>query len=485
MNISSRKMNSEINVKEIFWRFFEQWKAVLLFSLVVALFATGIKYYFDLKEYSRPNETVNLDAFRGDTDEILEGLSDTDRTAVQKLMKEKNLLDVRKEYCDNSLVYHMDPGDCHILRLQYEVKSDTDGDKTTLIDAYKNCLISEDAVASLGEVISPDTDTKYIYELFTAAGYGDTEKGLSVFDAKDSLIICMLLPQNADATAIQNKINDLLSKHKSELTNMVSEHEIKLISSEIVKYTGIELAQEQNGVMNSVNTAQTEYDKNYALLSEEQRNAYNMIMALQSPDTAEMSVTEEKARPEISKKTFVAGFIIGAFIYGAVLGFTLLLRRRVISAADINYYPGINNLFVLNNYSEKKGLMNSKVISKLRRKREPIEKQVDNCADEISLICSSNCLSKVTIMSPGIMDEKCDILIRDICKKLNSEGIKASVMKVENADMMVEKRPLAESSPVIPVIVEDKTKLDGFNNLMNLCKYLNCNVLGTIYYGEK
>ena len=89
MTSKSKKMNSEINVKEIFWRFFEQWKAVLLFSVAIALLTTGVKYYLDLKDYARSEDIVSPEDFRGDAEEILESLTDVDRTAVQKLMKEK------------------------------------------------------------------------------------------------------------------------------------------------------------------------------------------------------------------------------------------------------------------------------------------------------------------------------------------------------------------------------------------------------------
>lgn len=115
----------------------------------------------------------------------------------------------------------------------------------------------------------------------------------------------------------------------------------------------------------------------------------------------------------------------------------------------------------------------------------PLEDQVNACVDEISLICSSNKLNKVTFISPGNMSEKCDALIKEVCSKLTLDGIDASIMETASPDMEVEKRELAESTPVIPVIVEDKTKLDGFNSLMNLCDYLNCDVMGTIYYGER
>ena len=307
---------------------------------------------------------------------------------------------------------------------------------------------------------------------------------MSARDAKNSLVISVLLPQNADSDEIQNTITRYLAKNKVNLTKLIAEHEIRLISNKTVKYPGIELAQEQNGVLNSVTTAQNDFNNHYAMLSEDQRTAYNMVMAIQYPDTFEMPVME-RSKPEISKKTFAAGIIFGAFIYGALLGLILLLRRRVISVEDTKYYPGISNLFEFNNYTEKTGLLNSRAVSKFRRKRVPIERQVDSCVEEISLLCSGNKLDKVTILSPGTMAEKCDILIKEVSRKLTAEGIKVSVMELEDTDMVVDKRKLTESSPVIPVIVEDKTKLDGFNSLMNLCNYLNCKVIGTIYYGEK
>ena len=68
MTSKSKKMNSEINVKEIFWRFFEQWKAVLLFSVAIALLTTGVKYYLDLKDYARSEDIVSPEDFRGDAE---------------------------------------------------------------------------------------------------------------------------------------------------------------------------------------------------------------------------------------------------------------------------------------------------------------------------------------------------------------------------------------------------------------------------------
>ena len=102
---NNRKMNSEINVIEILWRFFEQWKAVLIFSLVFALLFSSAKFVKDTKDYNKAGEQAVVVEDSGDVagsiSAILDGLDETDRKAVERQLKEKELLDAKEDYYSN------------------------------------------------------------------------------------------------------------------------------------------------------------------------------------------------------------------------------------------------------------------------------------------------------------------------------------------------------------------------------------------------
>ena len=489
MNGTNRKMNSEINVKEIFWRFLEQWKAVLLFSFIVALAFTSAKYIKDTKEYQGHNEQIvtveeNADV-NGNIDAIMDSLGNEERLAVENLMKEKELLDVKEDYYNKSLVFHMNPGECRLLRLQYDVATEDERSKGTIIEAYENALMSEESVKSLAAVIDPELDAKYIYELFEPKAQIGVFNEIAAVDYSDSLVVNVLLPEKTDSDEIETALNGIMDNLNSLLSGRVGKHDISLISSDTIRFCDTDLALYQTEFMSKLNESRTNYNKNYALLSDQQRTAYNKMMSLETGDGGEFPVAESN-KPKISIKAFLTGIILGAFIYGVVLGLFLIIRRRVISKADTNYYPGVRTIYCFINNKKKTGLFQSKSVEKIRN-RNPLthEDQVKACWDVISLICAKEKLDDITILSPGSLEKDCNQLVTEICGNLNQHGLNTSIKEVGNFGFEINERELIESPHIIPVIVEDKTTLDGFNALMNMCAYYKIDVIGTIYYGER
>ena len=107
------------------------------------------------------------------------------------------------------------------------------------------------------------------------------------------------------------------------------------------------------------------------------------------------------------------------------------------------------------------------------------------CAETLSLVYEREKLNNVTILSPGELEKDCDKLIAEVCGKLKASGINVTKKDLANAGLEIGERDLAEASPVIPVVVEDVTSLDGFNKLMNTCANYKVDVIGTIYYGTR
>ena len=474
MTGKNRKMNSEINVVEILWRFCEQWKAVLLFSLAFALIFTSVKYVKDTKDYKKDQElTIEVQDpadVSGSIAAVLDGLNEADRKAVERQIKEKELLDAKEDYYDNSLVFHIDPGNCGQIQLQYKIDTDAeeDKDRNALVEAYENSLMSDEAATMIAEAVDPELDMKYIYELFATLA-NETGSG-------------------ADTEVLSGVLNDAVLSQEKKMTDAFGRHDIKLISDELIVLPDIELAQKQTEFMAKLIDARTNYAKNYALLTDQQRAAYNAVSALSIGEEAMQSAAEaaERPKPRMSAKAEVAGFILGAFIYGAIMGLIILIRRRAISEADTGYYPGVRSLYGFVNNDEKKGLFHSAIVEKIRRRNLPgLDEQTEECAETLSLVCEREKLNNVTILSPGELEKDCDKLITEVCSKLKASGINVSKKELANAGLEIGERELAEAAPVIPVVVEDVTSLDGFNKLMNTCANYKVDVIGTIYYGTR
>ena len=492
MTGKNRKMNSEINVMEILWRFCEQWKAVLLFSIAFALIFTTAKYVKDTKDYKKDKElTIEVQDpsdVSGSIEAVLDGLNEADRKAVERQIKEKELLDAKEDYYDNSLVFHMDPGNCGQIQLQYrlETASDEEKDIIALAEAYENSLMSDETATVIAEAVDPDLDIKYIYELFMTPL---KENGsAAAADTDETLVVRMLVPAGADAEELSGVLNDAVLSQEKKMSEAFGEHDIKLISDEIIVFPDIELAQKQTEFMSKLTDARTNYTKNYALLTDQQRAAYNTVSTLSIGEEAMQSAAEvaERPKPHMSVKAEAAGFILGAFIYGAVMGLMILIRRRVISEADTGYYPGVRSLYGFVNNEGKKGLFHSAVVEKIRRRKQTgLDEQVEECAETLALVYEREKLNNVTILSPGELKKDCDELITEVCNRLKESGINASKKEVAKAGLEIEERELTEAAPVIPVIVEDVTSLDGFNKLMNTCANYRVDVIGTIYYGTR
>ncbi|MBQ6150474.1 MAG: hypothetical protein IJJ03_02345 [Mogibacterium sp.] len=492
MTGKNRKMNSEINVVEILWRFCEQWKAVLLFSLAFALIFTSVKYVKDTKDYKKDQElTIEVQDpadVSGSIAAVLDGLNEADRKAVERQIKEKELLDAKEDYYDNSLVFHIDPGNCGQIQLQYKIDTDAeeDKDRNALVEAYENSLMSDEAATMIAEAVDPELDMKYIYELFATLA---NETGSAAdADADATLVVRMLVPAGADTEVLSGVLNDAVLSQEKKMTDAFGRHDIKLISDELIVLPDIELAQKQTEFMAKLIDARTNYAKNYALLTDQQRAAYNAVSALSIGEEAMQSAAEaaERPKPRMSAKAEVAGFILGAFIYGAIMGLIILIRRRAISEADTGYYPGVRSLYGFVNNDEKKGLFHSAIVEKIRRRNLPgLDEQTEECAETLSLVCEREKLNNVTILSPGELEKDCDKLITEVCSKLKASGINVSKKELANAGLEIGERELAEAAPVIPVVVEDVTSLDGFNKLMNTCANYKVDVIGTIYYGTR
>lgn len=488
------KTEPEINLIDVIWGLLSQWKAVFVVSLIMALLLTGLKYYKDTNAYNasvknqEEIEAMSKLSPEEQISSILEGLSEEDRLGVEYVIKQKEWLAKGQSYLRDSILMNTDPTNQRTLILDYYINAPNASDAVmaSLAYGYLGFANSEDLIAALQQIISPESESNLIAELISAKNnYSD---GMTKVD--DSVVeLQVVLPDDVDAAAVQEAVTAEIRKYSDKIGKEVGAHEIGLISASEARLYNQYAADRRTNLNTSTYSISYNLGNLESALTEQQRVAMNSILEIKKLQNAAENAVQENAessaeevsRPGISKKFALVGFVLGIILYAIAYILFSALKGNITSSEQTEHYSGsrlIGEIYYKGTHKGLKGLLNSSIVNGIRcRGKKDTAKQISNITSTIDAVCRKNNAAKVTAMClPGISEED-RAVIRELEASIKKKGVDLEIIDVDFAT--VEEKLLSIAYAVC--IANEESKAADLINLTSLLKAYDTKIIGNIF----
>ena len=479
MNYS--KTNSEsrmfvLEAKELFWSIIAQWKPIVVFSIALAIMVTAGKYYHDYKDYTAAQNGNNNAATTDESsiksqDDILKGLSESDRLTVEYIIHQEQLIKDEEKYLNNSILLNTDPFNQRTLRLEYAITGLQDAEQKKDAARMLRAVVNDkDLINAVRELIDPDLDNRYIREILTAR---DTEETV--------LSIIAVLPESVEADDVENAINTAVNNMVRQC-NSVMPFGVELISDNTYYAVNDLASNKKYTTISYINTLRTILNTTKSTLSSEQEEAYWAISNLQNN---EQPVKEAVAisSPRPNAKIFVAGFILGVLIYIAVYVLIQVMSKRIYAPSDISYYYGLRCLGELYPRNKiNKFIFSQRILDYHHKEKQDVQEQLANTAELIDSLCNRKGIQQLSVLCFGKPDSENEKQLNALTDAIQKKGktviIKSGNPEGENYDLLLE-----NNETVLIASERDCTRIVAISKFLRIAESCNLEVLGAVYIG--
>ena len=187
----------EIDLVALLKKLCVQWRAILIFSIIIGLLASGARYVKDMSAYNASLSTQNVS---GKEAVETSGLKQEEIDAVQQAVSQKRQIKVLTTYMTESEYMNLDAMNCRQLSILYYIKADRGLDAADLLAVYNEMLQSDDSVKAIKEAAGVKVPAKYIRELISAYDAKSSDRGGYTQDSStDVMKVTFNLPEGADS----------------------------------------------------------------------------------------------------------------------------------------------------------------------------------------------------------------------------------------------------------------------------------------------
>lgn len=492
MNREQHSKTTIINMKDLLYSLIAQWKAVFIVALLISFALTGLKYAKDIKIYA--DEVNNKDEIESLTEaseaklisDTLESLPDDSRIAVEYMIQQKEWVETEKEYINKSILMNVDPTSQRTLLLEYYIYPEgiSNAEKASIVAGYNSYIYSEKIIEGIRKVISPSIDTKYIAELISIPS--STASGFIINDGVSLIEIRIVLPESANANDIEKTVTSELIAYSSELSNSIGKHTITLVRSSEAKLYNATAVSNRNSIIATIYNTQNYIKTMESSLSDEQKAAVNTIMAAKhSTNKRESNSGEEQPdKPRISKKIALLGFILGGLIYAFMYIAFVVIKGRVTSGSQIQYYTDVRTLGECYYFGRYKGvsrlLHSKKARSFMHRSNLNTKKQVQKIISSVDAACLHAGIDVVSVLITHSQDDEYWDVVDSIISNLKKKDIEADIIKISDE---TEEKAIAATKDSICIFSSDTCMADIIR-LTSILNEYGVKQIGNIFIGR-
>lgn len=479
-----------ISIKQLIWDLLSQWKAVIIIALLMSMLAAGLKYYSSLQSYSRSlddqKKEYELAAVspQEQADILLGAVPEKDRELIEYVVEQKEWIDTEKRYINESLLINENPTNQRTLIADYYLKSENSQGTiaATLGCEYKSFLQSGELVDALKNVLAPDADEKYIAELILC-----TDKAIFADDGDLVLECRIVLPEKVNADAVEKTLTNALKKHSAEICGIIEPHTISLINAEEVMLYNSEAVSTRNSIIASIYNLENTYIKNTEnSMTAEQKTLADKLLSVREASSNKTELGELPhetiERPGIEWKYAFVGFVLGIMMYALIYAVYVVVRGKISSAEDVEYYTGSRLFGDIYRLSKVKGLSfltKSKFINRLRyNKKLDSNRQIEKTVDAIDAVCRYGDISKLTVIQTGDTSPE-DKLSQSIIQKIRNKGLE---LTIKDFDDSTAETDILDIGNVVLMLNND-TKVSDILMLKTRLNEYGRQLLGSIYIG--
>lgn len=141
--------NIQINLLDILWKLLIQWRAILIFSIIIGLVASAVRYKKDTANYQIASEAdENQDDSEkklsdSELDNLKKSLSATELNAVETSVFNQQKILTDQKYLDSSILMQVDSQNKHIVYLDYYISGAKPKYSELLCRAYSSRFYDE------------------------------------------------------------------------------------------------------------------------------------------------------------------------------------------------------------------------------------------------------------------------------------------------------------------------------------------------------
>lgn len=501
----------EISLKELFWDLLTQWKAILIVALVFAAIAPAAKYFLDLRDYKKASaeyeETAAQLIDEADQDEELSidelrkismaDLSDQERATLEHLDRLEEVEAAQQEYLENSILMKIDPANQRTLSVRYLLHREGDYALQALVDAYNIYLARGEVADKLGEVIAPELEQKYLFELYWMGGGGIVDNYVN-----DTVYtVNVTLPDGVDEAALLPVVDSVINSAQDSIYGSIGSHSISRFFYETQTRYNKGTADSKLTWTNGLNTIRDSIKKIEDTLTDEQKVARYGTKALKA---IQESRTEEEAakakeggkaevdedilakpvKPSINPLFAVVGLLSGAFLYACIYLGVTLSRDKVRCGDGLEEYTGCRVLGEARYSKEHTGLgklLHSAWVDTRRYRDKPgLDEQIDRIASTAKAVCDHAGVSELTLLRLSVGDGEAAKTVQLVSSAIEAQGI--TVRSVEFAPDADEKLLLDVSDALF--VVDESCKYQHVWQSALLCRDYDVRPQGCAYIRE-
>lgn len=475
--------DTEIDILSILWKCLAAWKPAFIFGVVFALCAGSIMYGLKLHEYNKEMEAYTEDVNTEENKEAVEKArkllsAEEERNINNALVYEKALIS-KIYYYRNSYLMKIDTSNKKIYRLKYLVTADAD-DISAILDSYQSQTTTNAFVEAVGEVIDKDAKDRYIRELINAyysMGNGSisSEKNSGIF----SIDIIVPTGIKLEDDVLKKAVNDQMAKYSDYIRDQIADFTIKGIRAEALTTTDSDLQSTQTNTWADIISSRNSL-KN---LSDQMKDEEALVFkyeAKQMKGASETNIFDKPAPFDFSKKFVVLFFVVGVFLYAAVIIFIPILRGSTEFSGSEALSRYGNDFGIISAHGKKSRLQNflcdPRVIHMRDRKLGSTESQIEKTAKEISRFAAFRNADSVAFVLRSKPSESDRTVLNSLLEQINREGrAHAEIIEAANA----EDESLSDTARILAVLTGSTKNRDIQSELSYTLKY-NLNLLGSL-----
>ncbi len=307
----SLKENVELNLADILWKFLMQWRPVLLFSILVALAVSGLKYYKDAKAYNSAvqatteQKTKKTSYSEKDIEKLQDKLSDTELNAVETAVFNQRKILTDQKYLDSSILMQIDSQNKHVVYIDYYISGAKPKFSELLCRSFSSRFYDRDILKKISKTMNEDIDSddlqKVMGELIDVNYTGTTQSdsmakgnGYQVTtEVYPVITVSVVLPSDTDSAAVVKAVNSSMKSISKDLNRTVGKHQLNFLES-YDKYTvDNDLKDKQNNVKNEILTSQSSNATAIDSFTDDQKSLYDAEI-LNLKDEMGIDATETK-----------------------------------------------------------------------------------------------------------------------------------------------------------------------------------------------
>ena len=499
----------EIDIFDIWWRLLEQWRGIVTIGLIFASLLPTLKYGRDMKVYNKKlameraaqadleaGEELSGEELAGMTDaQDIENMSDVmSGFPALKTLTYYKAWDTIREYYTNSVVMKINASrEKKIIMMFYVSPESEQTDCFMTANMYTYLLYSDDFATAVAKMLGEDISAQAMKEMILAnllvpnRGMTD-EKGVG-------FTISVVMPHDVDTDKLSKKILKYMNGQHDIIEKQLGKHKLQYLNYSLSTVSEQTLLKQQYDIHNQMVNLDTNFQKAYVSLSEDQKILVDRIInsgeiedvlrkARSGEDLKKMGFkVEETKKPSPNVRFAVVGFVFGAIVYAAIYLMGLLLFRRIRDEREVARRTGLRSFGGIYEYPYKKGLqrfLHSKKVYRLRHKgagnpfsdAAKIARMITAKAehfkyDAVSLIT----LGETSDWAEGIMNRQRGMLEKN--------GLDVRVIPAADGGYSIDDEILNTMAPACMVLLSGETTPHMAAELLARLREYNIPVLGT------